>query len=755
MMTQYKHPQHDFPLAERRLTARGTLNWWALDENKYPCRANVAITPLINGERAFAAVEDAILKAEHAIDIISWGFDPAMRLTRPGGKRLGDLLIERATKQQVAVRILIWKNKLANLMENTVIGDGLYGSGGTAIGSGVLHNSGIFSEPGSGPEMERLWQERERSVLHYDRLIQHFHHAHDPGQRQHLQQQIAQLSQQLTQLEKRLDQLSQGSYGSKITGSGGTAHEADDDVYTRNWFYHVQNNQYPTLEFRTRDFDRQPSALFGGGLANALHHRLRIFNRLALNRHDNESIRKILALSLFPSHHQKMVLTDYERKEQARGLVMGHNLHRNYWDTDAHHYHELRRDVGFGPWQDLSCEVSGGVLWDLNENFCTAWDQQTSLWRRLTDRSHSLTEQRAALKPIDFQRADHQGMAQIVRTHPTDGKPGSGKELSILEAYQRALGNAADFIFMENQYFRYKAFASQIKERAAQLQDAGAEKELYWFVITNKPASGHFSSATYAMLYEMGQEQLMPQVQRDRVFILQEKRAELAKLQAQQSGFQLSPVMHYWREHKISNLQQEIRLLEDEIRLDEQDQQRLADNEQAINRMEALDEKVAEGHSLNEAEAQELQQLQAQHGYDKIDPELFEQEGLKTVVASLVSHTQNHDGSCRYRDIYVHSKLLVVDDEYFLLSSANINQRSMETDTELGIHGPRPKVAREFTDQLLNLHTGQKKALTADNFDHWFETAKENLDSQQRGKPLTCSLTRFWDTRTPWAEAID
>ena len=34
--------------------------------------------------------------------------------------------------------------------------------------------------------------------------------------------------------------------------------------------------------------------------------------------------------------------------------------------------------------------------------------------------------------------------------------------------------------------------------------------------------------------------------------------------------------------------------------------------------------------------------------------------------------------------IYVHSKLLIVDDEYLLTGSANINQRSLDGDRDSG-----------------------------------------------------------------------
>lgn len=74
------------------------------------------MTPLVCGEEAFAKVYECIEKARHSVDIISWGFDPAMRLKRddPNALPLGDLL-KRKAEQGVEVRVLIWNNRLAQL----------------------------------------------------------------------------------------------------------------------------------------------------------------------------------------------------------------------------------------------------------------------------------------------------------------------------------------------------------------------------------------------------------------------------------------------------------------------------------------------------------------------------------------------------------------------------------------------------------------------------------------------------------------
>lgn len=171
--------------------------------------------------------------------------------------------------------------------------------------------------------------------------------------------------------------------------------------------------------------------------------------------------------------------------------------------------------------------------------------------------------------------------------------------------------------------------------------------------------------------------------------------------------------------------------------------------------MEKLEKMEEKGEGMTRAEQQELEDLRKKHGYDTIEPHLIKQPGLNVVVATLVSFKKPPEGKCKYKDIYIHSKLQVVDDHYFLLSSANINKRSLETDSELGVHAPRPDIAKQFTDHLWNLHAKKRWGLTEDDFGHWEETATDNWINRKREKELTCSLTRFWDTQTPYSRALD
>lgn len=80
------------------------------------------------------------------------------------------------------------------------------------------------------------------------------------------------------------------------------------------------------------------------------------------------------------SHHQKSVLIDYESPETAVGFVLEHNMLDNYWDTNQHVVVQAEPNTGknyIGNYQDISCMVSGEVLWHINHNFCQSWDRRT------------------------------------------------------------------------------------------------------------------------------------------------------------------------------------------------------------------------------------------------------------------------------------------------------------------------------------------------------------------------------------------
>lgn len=581
-MTGFTIPSDKFYLSLENNRHVNVTPPWFSSKSKYPPRANNFIEPLINGERAFKAVYEAINAAQHSVEIISWGFDPSMRLIRPDGERMGALLQRKAEKDGVEIRVLIWKEVLSNFKENTTIGDGLLGSGGgTALGSGV---GGLESNGGEPDNTDEF-----------------------------------------------------NEYGGKVGNSAGIIRDDDEaKEFNRKWFRY----QDPKLEFRTRDFSTGD--------------RLKNYNYQFAQR-GMSSLRNIgrtIMISDFSSHHQKMILVDYEHPDKAIGFVMGHNLLRNYWDTDEHEYRSTAR-LGFAPWQDLSSRVRGPILFDLNENFVTAWDKAEGQGSKFF-----WHPERKDIKPQVFEKPALQlgkgEMAQICRTQPQEG------ERAILNLYQIALSNARQYVYFENQYFRYKELADLIRNVRRKLKQNGWKRDFYIFVVTNVPPDAGRVN-TYEMLAALGKASTMP----------------------------------------------------------------------TIHKKEGSNETSSEA-ALRKADL----------------------DGIHIHVATLATCAQIGQ-EMRYKEIYVHSKLMLIDDVFFTLGSANINVRSMEADSELNIACPSPELTRQLREQLWKIHT--RKAPSEDmtrEFDDWGKIMTKNLKNKETKKPLVAPLLEFFDDGTSKA-ALD
>ncbi|TWR83930.1 hypothetical protein FJD38_24015, partial [Pseudomonas saxonica] len=150
--------------------------------------------------------------------------------------------------------------------------------------------------------------------------------------------------------------------------------------------------------------------------------------------------------------------------------------------------------------------------------------------------------------------------------------------------------------------------------------------------------------------------------------------------------------------------------------------------------------------------------------------ELREIPGLKIIIATLAT-SDPAPGSApplpmsaeteaqlnapvtkaRYKNIYVHSKLLLVDDVYTLLSSANINIRSMHSDSELGIAHPHPVLAKSLREKLWGMHAGEVDTSALDNYDLWNDEMDKNWKLRTSELPLNTHLQRFWDISTPYS----
>jgi phosphatidylserine/phosphatidylglycerophosphate/cardiolipin synthase-like enzyme len=182
--------------------------------------------------------------------------------------------------------------------------------------------------------------------------------------------------------------------------------------------------------------------------------------------------------------------------------------------------------------------------------------------------------------------------------------------IAQLLLYQVALSNARQYVYFENQYFRYKEFAQLMRSVRSKLKQNGWKRDFYIFVVTNvPPGAGRMN--TYDMLAALGKANSMP----------------------------------------------------------------------AIHKKEGEGEKSLEA-ALRKADL----------------------DGVHIHIATLAT-CAHIDNEMRYKEIYVHSKLLLIDDVFFTLGSANVNVRSMENDSELNIACPSPELTKQFREHLRKLDT--------------------------------------------------
>ena len=643
------------PIAlSRTNTATLTLPWFVQRSEYRPEHAT--FRPLVNGEEAFGEVHDAILAARTSVDIVCWGFQPSMYFRRGHADALpiGQLLARKGAAG-VRIRLLCWQDDagLAEWSENMMPGNNVATLVKPYLPDWLLSMAGM---------VQRDYQanfQREFDLEWYMRAN------------------LNNVTRGSTIKEK--------AQRHAIRAAGVT-----------------MDNGFPGIELATRGF--------GALDRTEIAYRTWLRGEDKARRTQTKAMNSV-AMAAAPTHHQKMVLIDYETPEHAVGFVMGHNMLDTYWDADGHssvRLHPRMGRNGLHPRQDISSRVTGPVLEHLNRNFCEAWDDATG---------QELGPARAALasRLALCRDGDTRLMAQVLRTQPQK------KKFEIEQMYLQAVNNVSRFIYIENQYFRFPPLAEKIKA-AVQAQiaggrDPGKHGPIYLFVVTNANDDGIGPGTvnTYRMLEALGRADTMPGVAS-----LERRDAHEAKLRREREAAIADAKQ---AEQTLANLYHYTHLGQDYV-----DRMR-ADAQSALKRAQAIQQAV-------EAKMNELPQA--------VVPEDI--PGLKVHVCTLVA-PDSQPGNWDY--VYVHSKLMIVDDVFMTLGSANINTRSMMADSELNICHENAAVTAPLRQRLWEIHTNGLGAQedVGKAFKEWGRIIAQNTrDQGEGGKTPYASLVGFLRT---------
>ncbi|MDN7582758.1 phospholipase D-like domain-containing protein [Burkholderia orbicola] len=611
--------------------------------------------PLVNGEEAFGAVYDAIAAAQHSVDIVCWGFQPSMYFKR-GASDQSSLsigeLLLERARQNVKIRLLVWGDK--------------------------FHVAQFLENMMPGGRF-----------------------SHKPDNRNSAQREFDAWWYEMVKMDKK------NQAGTEWTGVSVAPVPVLTQKAVRRFLRDKRDPAFKNIEFATRDF--------------AMSERAEIAWRTATDsqyskRSVNSKVQNSVAMGLAPSHHQKMVLIDYEHPELATGFVMGHNTLDEYWDTSRHSYVRMHSKMGrngFLPRQDISARVTGQIVVDLNKNFCQAWDATTG---------QQLEKQRASAKAplLRCSKDDLPVMAQILRTQPQVGKKGV-KDIERL--YLQVVNNTTNFIYIENQYFRFPPLAEKLTKLVKSYQACGRKTPLYLFVVTNSSDDGIGlgTVSTYHMLNALGRADVIPGVaQLERADELEKQYKDALKMKERADKAYESA-----KRVSVGPFTSSVQY--------------------AMNNIIAAQLDVSEAN-------QRVNDLKVKLDKARIEsPEKLNIPDLKVHICTLVP--PDTPKGKPWDEVYIHSKLMIIDDVFVTHGSANVNLRSMEVDSELNICHESMRVTQPLREKLWRIHAGddgigskdKNGRLNAESaFDGWEEIISKNQELRSGGDAPRASLVEFY-----------
>ena len=694
---------------EGKLCATVNFNWFLKDAEKFENGTQSEPVPatfkaLVNGKEAFEELHDRIANAQHSIDIAIWGFQPSMHFKRDGKSPcIGDLLIQKALEGK-KVRILVW----------SLPGDiQTFSEANLGNKPGVWVKDKVEGVTSAQVDYDRWWYEAIRG--NFDNVIRR----------------------------------------SDIYGI----------IYTTKKFEKLveftKSSNRTNLVYKNRHVAKQENNYKDKTLPEEAQ-------RLQKHNFKDETLPKNAykyALKYAPSHHQKTVLIDYEIPELAVGFVLEHNMVDNYWDDSNHSLKTTLPNKGKNsptPLQDVSSIVTGQVLWDINHNFCQSWDRQNNKqWGKdpvdigITGKRQSFTRDHYQPNPslVDDSKLV---MAQIVRTYDQPDIE------DIMKVYLKNIKQTTSYIYTENQYFRFPPLVREFISHWETIKNNGrTEGPIHWFTVTNSSDEG-IGVGTYTtneMFKLLGKQDVMPGVARE--IKREELGVELGKCKVNQAILYnlaiRSPTSgeRAALEEKYEANEQEIKRIEKEIaNIDLK--QRKAEIKQAEQKTQN-NENIQHPNAIENQElSQEEANLTKELGY-----EISDTPGIKAHICTLMPkdengkyvHTYKKNGKDTPAEVYVHSKVTIMDDVFTVISSANLNTRSMQVDTELGIIMECADVAEGLRKRLWDLHTNKNFAANPDDmhdyavakeaFRKWGELIKASKEAVELKNSPACALREF------------
>ncbi|MDF0604554.1 phospholipase D-like domain-containing protein [Neisseriaceae bacterium TC5R-5] len=455
------------------------------------------------------------------------------------------------------------------------------------------------------------------------------------------------------------------------------------------------------------------------------------------------------------THHQKTILIDYQRgagndTPQGVGYVMGLNSVGEYWDTQEHLIEDPRREpadqsqrkdgfITFMPYQDYASRFTGSALHEVHSNFQQAWERADGGAFSPGARTGPNAGKKA--DPLFPRSCQKPVRLQVLRTQPQDS------DKSIKAFYMHSPLVAQHYLYQENQYYQYQEWAEQLL--------AAREKRITnWHeclaASTEPDITDNISRADLPILHlftvipELERKQMVPRTY-DTLRVLGQEGAMRGKKVDPKTGKETD-----------EEIGQDVRIKSYEERLAEQKQYRsdVGLYEQGQTMTPPAATTAPEQAAGTTAQPSQGVKQTAAAIPRKDETELRRSYGLRVCTAMLYT-SGVVNGKMRYRHIYIHSKLMLVDDGALTVGSANLNQRSMTVDSEINIACDDAPTVRSFRAEVFAQHSGGTisggdgaQVAMSNAFKKWTKLMENNADIRKAGKEqMTGFLLPFKELR--------
>ncbi|MBR7971661.1 phospholipase [Burkholderia vietnamiensis] len=415
-----------------------------------------------------------------------------------------------------------------------------------------------------------------------------------------------------------------------------------------------------------------------------------------------------LGLEMAATHHQKPILIDYDHDHgsKAIGYVMGLNSVTDYWDGSEHKVDDERRER----W------VSSALKGEADHQKDAEGQASGSVYKHSKPfQDYACRVQGPALAQLKY-NFENGWAAALEKPLPFDKPPtppakikrvsGSPAHLvqivrtqphelekSIKEIYFQASSCARNYMYMENQYFFYPEFARHLTNTRRAFCDA-------WVKKSHKPVTEIPKLHLFIVIPHPERDEMIPRT------------------------YDTLTGLGYGQKVDGMEAMPEQRALSDKGKLD----QKYPNSHKG----------PKGGQILDRPSVQELER----------------QLGLEVIVARLRTSGPDAKGNMAYREIYIHSKLMIVDDVFITVGSANLNLRSMSVDSEINIAATGSLYAADLRKRVFTLNSGGRNEGSGDpnelpdKFKDWKNWMNYNLSMMKKGQPMKGFLLPFEDHRS-------